>query len=112
MASKDRKKKKQKPTPVKTGLCALLEQEGTYAKAHLIPQALTRTDVPGDRFIEAGIGFRPIRRFTSWYDQKLVIQAGEKILSDIDTQGIEELRKHKLVWSGWDKKASWLLMIT
>lgn len=103
MVSKDRKKKKQKAADPKTGMCALLGVEGTFAKSHLIPQALTGTEVPGERFIETGRGFRPIRRFTSWYDHQLVIRAGEQILSEIDTHGIAELRKHKLVWSGWKK---------
>lgn len=103
MTNKDRKKNKQKVTPPKVGVCALLREEGQFAKSHLIPQALTRTDVRGERFIETAIGFRPIRRFTSWYDHQLVTQKGEQVLSEIDTHGIAELRKHKLVWSGWGK---------
>lgn len=105
MANKDRKKKKQKTAAPKTGICALLGVEGPFAKSHLIPQALTGTEVPGERFIETGRGFRPIRRFTSWYDHQLVSRAGEQILSEIDTHGIAELRKHKLVWSGWKKES-------
>ncbi len=103
MAGKERKKNKQRTSTPKVGVCALLGEEGQFAKSHLIPQALTRTEVPGERFIETAIGFRPIRRFTSWYDHQLVTQKGEQILSEIDTHGIEELRKHKLVWSGWGK---------
>ncbi|MEQ6924914.1 hypothetical protein AAUI01_04745 [Pseudomonas mosselii] len=104
MTNKDRKRNKQKVTPPKVGVCALLREEGQFAKSHLIPQALTRTDVRGERFIETAIGFRPIRRFTSWYDHQLVTQKGEQVLSEIDTHGIAELRKHKLVWSGWGKE--------
>ena len=100
MASKNRKKQKADPIP-KTGVCALLGVEGTYAKSHLIPLSLTSPSTKGERFIEAGRGLRPIRRFTSWYDQQLVIREGEKILSEIDTAGIEELRRLKLIWSGW-----------
>jgi len=103
MTSKERKKAKQMPVP-KAGTCALLGIEGAFAKAHLIPKALTSPSVPGERFIEAGRGNRPIRRFTSWYDHQLVTRDGEKILSEIDTAGIAELRKHKLVWSGWGNK--------
>lgn len=103
MTKKGSKKKNQKAAPPKTGVCALLGVEGPFAKSHLIPQALTGTNVPGERFIEAGRGARPIRRFTSWYDHQLVTRAGEQILSEIDTHGIAELRKHKLVWSGWNK---------
>ena len=103
MTSKERKKAKQMHVP-KVGTCALLGVEGAFAKAHLIPKALTSPSAPGERFIEAGRGNRPIRRFTSWYDHQLVTHEGEKILSEIDTAGIAELRKHKLVWSGWGNK--------
>jgi len=103
MASKERKKSKKRHAP-KTGLCGLLRIEGAYAKAHLLPKALTSPSISGERFIEAGRGNRPIRRFTSWYDHQLVTRDGEKILSEIDTAGIAELRKHKLVWSGWGNK--------
>nr|BFD42935.1 hypothetical protein FFPRI1PSEUD_44340 [Pseudomonas sp. FFPRI_1] len=101
MASKKRKHQRANPVP-KTGVCALLGVEGKFAKSHLIPLALTSPDKKGDRFIEAGRGQRPIRRFTSWFDHQMVIDDGESILSRIDTRGIDELRKHKLVWSGWN----------
>lgn len=103
MASRNRKKLKENPVP-EYGICALLGVDGKYAKSHIIPRALTEPVIKGDRFIEAGRGTRPIRRFSSWYDTQLVITEGEKILSGIDTAGISELRKHKLVWSGWDGK--------
>lgn len=82
----------------------MLGIEGRYAKSHIIPRSLTEPTIKGERFIEAGRGTRPIRRFSSWYDMQLVITEGEKILADIDTSGIEELRKHKLIWSGWKGK--------
>ncbi len=44
---------------------------------------------------------RPVRRWSSWYDKQLVIQSGEDILSSLESWAIPELRKHKLVWSGW-----------
>lgn len=100
MASKNRKEKRRNPTP-KTGICALLGIEGKFAKSHLIPQALTSHSVKGDYFIESGRGARPVRRFTSWFDHKMLIAEGEEILSKIDSDGIDELRKHKLIWSGW-----------
>lgn len=103
MVSKNRKKLKENPPPV-NGICALLGTEGKFAKSHIIPRALTEPTVKGERFIEAGRGGRPIRRFSSWYDTALVTAEGEKILSEIDTAGIAELRKHKLVWSGWQGK--------
>lgn len=104
MSSEKRKPKKAKVVVPKDGLCALLGVHGTYAKAHLIPRALTAPDTPGERFIEAGRGIRPIRRFSSWYDHQLVSTAGESILSQIDTHGIAELRKQRLVWSGFNGK--------
>ncbi len=100
MASKNRKAQRKSP-PQKVGVCALLGVEGKYAKSHIIPQALTSHSVKGEHFIESGRGSRPIRRFTSWFDHKMVITEGEKILSKIDSDGIDELRKHKLIWSGW-----------
>lgn len=103
MASKNRKKLKEN-LPAEYGVCALLGVEGKYAKSHLIPRSLTEPVIKGERFIEAGRGTRPIRRFSSWYDHQLVITQGEKILSEIDTAGISELRKHKLIWSGWGGK--------
>jgi hypothetical protein len=98
MAGKGKKEK-----VVKEGLCALVREHGVFVKSHLIPQALTGHDTPGKHFIEAGRGFRPVKRFTSWYDDELVIRKGEDYLSDIDSRAVIELRKHKLVWSGWGK---------
>ncbi len=42
-----------------------------------------------------------MRRFDSWYDPALVIREGEDILAAIDGRGVELLRQHRLVWSGW-----------
>ena len=97
-------KKKKSPPPPKEGVCALLKVNGKFAKSHLIPKALTAPDVPGERFIEAGQGNRPIRRFSSWYDHELVVTEGEKILGEIDDAGIAELRANRLIWSGWQGK--------
>ena len=33
----------------------------------------------------------------------MVVRKGEDVLRDYDTWGIRELRKHQLVWSGFDK---------
>ena len=41
-------------------------------------------------------------RADSWYDYELCTAEGEKILERIDTAGITQLRRHRLVWSGWD----------
>lgn len=80
--------------------CALTGKSGNFVKAHIIPKALTRrpTNAP---FIQVGQADRPIRRWDSWYDPNLVTQSGEDILTAIDTEGIKELRRLKLVWSSW-----------
>jgi hypothetical protein len=44
---------------------------------------------------------RPSKRWSSWYDERLVTQAGEDVLSAYDTAAITELRKHKLIWHSW-----------
>jgi hypothetical protein len=46
-----------------------------------------------------GAGFR--RKWSSWFDDHLVIDIGEKILAEIDDAGIKELRRLKLNWSSW-----------
>jgi hypothetical protein len=81
--------------------CKLTLKEGSYVDSHLIPKALTRPATRGSPLIQAGMGSKPVRRWTSWYDSELVTAEGEKVLSDFDNWAIVELRKHKLVWSGW-----------
>lgn len=83
------------------GVCKLTGSFGKFIKAHLIPRALTRPESPGLPFIQSGFGSRPTRKWSSWYDPRLVTQEGEDILTSLDTWAISELRKHKLVWSGW-----------
>lgn len=78
-------------------------QYGTFVRSHLIPKALTRIPPLGVPFIQSGMNSRPVRRFDSWYDDHLVTRRGERILEALDSWAISELRKHKLVWSGWDK---------
>jgi hypothetical protein len=63
--------------------------------------ALTRLSRTGEKYVETGIGHGVKTRSNSWYDEQLVIREGEDILEAIDTRGIETLRRHKLVWSGW-----------
>lgn len=81
--------------------CRLTGETGRYVDSHLIPKALTRPETRGHSFLEAGQGTRPIKRPSSWYDNKLVTMRGEKILSEIDDWAIKKLREHRLVWSGW-----------
>lgn len=82
------------------GHCMLTGQYGRFVVSHIIPKALTRPSAPGRSFIQAGNGNRPTRRFDSWYDPELVTRAGEDLLADLDSAGIELLRRHQLVWSG------------
>jgi hypothetical protein len=82
-------------------LCKLTRETGEYVHAHLLPKALTKPDEPGLPFIQSGSGSKPVRRWSSWYDQELVTRAGEDVLAEFDNWAIAELRRHKLVWSGW-----------
>lgn len=83
-------------------LCMLTGRYGKFVKSHLIPRALTRPAAPGKPFVQAGMGNRPTRRWDSWYDPALTIREGEDILADLDDWAIAELRKHELIWTGWN----------
>jgi hypothetical protein len=88
------------------GVCKLTGNSGQFVEAHLIPKSLTRPSVPGEYFISGGQRERPKKSWSSWYDKELVIQKGENILRDYDTWAIRELRRLKLVWSGWENDTS------
>jgi hypothetical protein len=83
------------------GICSLTKRRGKFVKAHLIPKALTKPAVAGFPFVENMPGGRPARKWNSWYDSKLVTAEGEAVLAALDNWAIPELRKQKLVWSGW-----------
>jgi hypothetical protein len=83
------------------GICKLTKKHGTFVSSHLIPKALTKPEESGRPFVETWSGKRPKRTWSSWYDNQLVTAEGEAILAAIDGWAITELRKHKLVWSGW-----------
>lgn len=83
------------------GTCALTGETGQFIKCHLMPRALTRPRPGGEAFPQIGNDQRPVKRRDSWYDNMLVIQAGEDILTSHDTFGIAELRREKLVWQSW-----------
>lgn len=83
------------------GRCHLTGKDGKYVKAHIIPKALTYRDEPEMPFAQAGRDAPPIKRWDSWYDPALVTEEGEKVLTDYDTWGLSELRKHRLVWRSW-----------
>lgn len=83
------------------GRCKLTGLEGKMVRSHLLPKALTRTPIAGVPRVEGYPDGRPIKRFDSWYDTKLVTRAGENILSALDDWAIKELRRLRLLWSSW-----------
>lgn len=83
------------------GICALTQEEGEFIAAHLIPKALTKPSRPGRPLVQIASGKKPTRRWDSWYDDQLVTIRGENILTEFDTWAIQQLRAHRLVWSGW-----------
>ncbi len=85
----------------KVGHCLLTGEHGKLVKCHIIPQAFTRPSVKGEPLLQSTRGKGHQRRWSSWYDNSLVTRTGEDYLSAIDDAAIKELRKAKLVWSGW-----------
>jgi hypothetical protein len=83
------------------GVCKLTRQVGRFVRSHFIPLALTKPDIEGAPLIQHYSGKRPVRRWSSWYDDHLVIRKGEDFLADLDSWAIKEPRKHSLIWSGW-----------
>lgn len=94
------KKKKTK----KSGVCQLTGDFGPFQRSHILPKAVTKLSDNGERYRETSLNTRPVWRSNSWYDYNLVTAKGEKILSEIDDLAISELRKHKLIWSGFGPK--------
>jgi hypothetical protein len=85
----------------RSGVCKLTHEQGIFIESHLIPKALTKPSQKGMSLVQFGVSVRPVRRWSSWFDPELVTQAGENILTELDTWAISELRKHKLIWGGW-----------
>lgn len=92
--------------PKPTGLCKLTGQSGRFVKSHVIPQALTRPAQRNLPFWQIRPNTPPLKRWSSWYDSELVVQAGEDILTAYDTWAVEVLRRNRLVWSGWGTQKS------
>lgn len=88
----------------KTGFCQLTGEFGPFQRSHILPKSLTKLSESGERYREIALNSRPLWRSNSWYDYNLVTERGEKILSKIDDLAIDELRKHKLIWSGFGPK--------
>lgn len=83
------------------GVCRLTGTQGKFAKSHLIPRSLTKPTEPGAPLLQAGGKKQVTTRWDSWYDRGIVTDEGEAILGRIDDAGIKELRRLKLIWSGW-----------
>lgn len=83
------------------GECKLTKKNGKYINSHIIPRAITILSRNGERAVEAGIDVPTKKKFQGWYDNGLVIAKGENYLTELDTKGIKELRRNKLIWSGW-----------
>jgi hypothetical protein len=87
--------------PPAYGLCKLTGNAGKFVRAHIIPRALAPPTPGGEAFAQIGQRRRPTRRRDSWYDERLVIRAGEDILTAYDTWAVTELRRLKLIWQSW-----------
>lgn len=84
-----------------SGKCALTLKHGSFVESHLIPRALTQPISKGVGFMQLSEQAKPKRRWSSWYDNRLVTREGEDILADLDGWAIKYLRTKKLVWSGF-----------
>lgn len=91
---------------MKNGICKLTGDEGPLVKSHIIPKALTTFAEKGRPVAQAGTDYAPVKRWDSWYDATIVTRAGEDILEEYDRWGIDELRRHQLVWSSWGTASS------
>ena len=83
------------------GRCALTGSYGKFVKCHILPQAFTRPEIKGLPLFQSSRGKGELRRWSSWYDKRLVTREGEDFLSDIDDAAIKTLRRYQLVWSSW-----------
>jgi hypothetical protein len=86
---------------VRIGQCKLTGTHGRYVDAHIIPEALTETVWKGKPLTQNGRHGRRIKRWTSWYDSRLVTAEGEDILARYDDWAIKFFRQKKLIWSSW-----------
>ena len=86
---------------VRIGQCQLTMMQGRYVNAHIIPEALTETSWKGQPLTQKGRNGRHVRRWTSWYDNRLVTADGEAILAKYDNWAINFFRQKKLIWSSW-----------
>ena len=57
----------------------------------------------GQPLTQKGRNGRHIRRWTSWYDNRLVTDNGEAILAKYDDWAINFFRQKRLSWSSWGR---------
>ena len=69
---------------VRIGQCKLTGTRGRYVNAHIIPEALTETLWNSKPLTQIGRYGRRIKRWTTWYDSRLVTAEGEAILARYD----------------------------
>lgn len=70
-------------------------------KSHILPQAFTKPSVSGEPLFQSSRRRGFVRRWSSWYDARLVTRRGEDILSEIDDRAIKLMRRHQLTWGSW-----------
>lgn len=81
--------------------CKLTQKAGDFVKSHLLPKALTNLHKSNKPRVQVDYLGKINRVHDSWYDYNLCTKEGEKILENLDTLGIEELREHNLIWDSW-----------
>lgn len=83
------------------GHCLLTGKLGFFVKSHILPRALTKPEIEGGILYQAGDGEKPQKRRTSWYDYRICTAEGEEFLAELDDFAIKELRRLRLIWSGF-----------
>ncbi len=91
-----------------SGICKLTGKQGRFVRSHLLPKAVTRPSIHGNRLIEGGRGLAPRTRWDSWYDDELVTRAGEDILARYDSWAMRELTRLQLIWKSWGPATSFV----
>ena len=66
-------------------------------------------DTHGSKIIQSRPGSRLAKGTAGWYDPAICIKKGEDLLRDYDTAAIPVLRRHQLIWQGWEDPRSLLI---
>jgi len=79
-----------KPSQARWGLCQLTKTEGPLARSHIVPDAFMRrlTEAPFREW--DGAGHSP-KRYTGWYDQRLLSPEAEALVARYDSVAAEAL---------------------